>query len=109
MTKQDYIDMLEGMQSRNLGMRGLTPEQRKALIEAQASVNSIIDSVSDGFEILLSDLRELDNARWGLYNAFSRTEPCDHQIENMREHGLDWDFGAGIWFEVSDDDDTVDE
>ena len=32
MTKQDYIDMLEGMQSRNLGMRGLTPYQRKALI-----------------------------------------------------------------------------
>jgi hypothetical protein len=109
MDKQDWIERLENMQQANAAYSALTKNQRDALTEAIDTLRSATQSLSNGFDLHLSDCRAIDGAFWRMHNAFEHMEPSEYQIKQIEAHNLEWDYDTQTWHEVEPDSETVDD
>ena len=109
MEKQDWINTLDKMQQANAAYSALTQNQRDALTEALNALRSATQSLSDGFDLHLSDCRAIDGAFWRMHHAFEHMEPSEHQLEQIEAHNLEWDYETQTWSEVTPEGETVDD
>jgi hypothetical protein len=109
MDKQDWIERLENMQQASAAYSALTKNQRDALTEAIDTLRSATQSLSNGFDLHLSDCRAIDGAFWRMHNAFEHMEPSEYQIKQIEAHNLEWDYDTQTWHEVEPDSETVDD
>jgi hypothetical protein len=109
MDKQDWINTLNQMQQANAAYSALTKNQRDALTEALDALRSATQSLSEGFDLHLSDCRAIDGAFWRMHNAFEHMEPTEYQLTQLDLHGLEWDYDTQTWSEVTPDSETVDD
>ena len=56
---------------RQKGLQALTLEQIQAVHEAYEALNSALISIKEDNDILLSDIKSLDEASWGLHHQFN--------------------------------------
>ena len=109
MEKQDWINTLNQMQQANAAHSALTKNQRDALTEAIDALRSATQSLSEGFDLHLSDCRAIDSAFWRMHHAFEHMEPTEYQIEQIEAHNLEWDYDTQTWSEVTPDSETLDD
>ncbi len=109
MEKQDWIKTLTRMQQANAAYSALTQNQRDAINEALNALREATRSLSDGFDLHLSDCRAIDAAFWGMHNAFEHMQPTEYQLTQLDLHGLEWDYETQTWFDVVVDGETVDD
>ena len=109
MEKQDWINTLNQMQQASAAFSALTDGQRGAIREAKEALRGAVQSLSDGFDLTLSDCRAIDAAFWRMHNAFEHMEPTEYQLTQLDLHGLEWDYDTQTWSEVAPSDETVDD
>jgi len=107
--KQDWIEILDRMQYESHAFRNLTELQRSAISEAIDALRSATQSLSENFDLHLSDCRAIETAFWRLRNEFENLEPSEYQLEQMDAHHLDWDFENHRWIDATPDSETVDD
>ena len=109
MEKQDWINTLNQMQQASAAYNALHEKQREAISAALNALRDAIHSLSDGFDLTLSDCRAIDGAFWRMHNAFEHMEPTEYQLTQLDLHGLEWDYDTQTWHEVTPSDETVDD
>lgn len=109
MDKQDWIEVLEKLQKKNMGWRALTPDQREAITKTTESLRSAVCSLSDGFDLTLEDCRALEASMWSMHHAFEHLEPTEYQLDEIEAHNLEWDYDAHAWHDAAPDAETLDD
>jgi hypothetical protein len=109
MEKQDWINTLNQMQQASAAFGALTEAQRSAIREAIEALRSATQSLSENFDLHLSDCRAIDIAFWRMHHAFDHMEPTEYQLNQLDLHGLEWDYDTQTWSEVKPSDETVDD
>ena len=57
--------------------QGLNDEQRKSIAEMIRAVDNVTTTISECYDLNLSDIRELESARWSLYRLLPTEEPSE--------------------------------
>jgi len=109
MEKQDWINTLKQMQHASAAYNALHEKQRDAIKDAICALREATRSLSDGFDLHLSDCRAIDTAFWKMHNAFEHMQPTEHQLTQLDLHNLEWDYDTQTWHEVEPSDETVDD
>ena len=107
--KQEWIERLEDMQQANAAFSALPKDQREAIRAATDALRGAVSSLSDGFDLTLSDCRAIDTAFWKMRNAFEENQPNAYQLEKIEAHNLEWDYDTQTWSDVTPSDETVDD
>ena len=55
--------------------KNLDDDQRKAIQDMIEITDTILSSLSERYDLDLSDIRALENARWAIYRSFPSEEP----------------------------------
>ena len=97
------------MQQANAAFSALTASQRAAIYFATEALRGAVQSLSDGFDLTMSDCRAIDTAFWRMHNAFEHMEPTEYQVTQLDLHGLEWDYDTQTWHEVTPSDETLDD
>jgi len=53
------------------GMKNMTDEQKNAVGELYNAVNNVVNEVQECFDIRMSDIGKLEDAKWKIYHAFN--------------------------------------
>lgn len=70
--KEDWeIKYNKKQKERIQGMKNMTDEQNNAINELYDAVNDIICEIQECFDVRMSDVGKLEDAKWKIYHAFN--------------------------------------
>lgn len=98
MDKDDWIRFANEQQAKNMGYRGLTPDQQKAVKEVNDALKSFMWEMDECKDVWLSTTRRLEAAMYDMQRAFDPIS--EYQVGEMLQHGITWDID-GTWFDNS--------
>lgn len=70
MDKDDWIRFANEQQAKNMGYRGLTPDQQKAVKELNDALKSFMWEMDECKDVWLSTTRRLEAAMYDMQRAF---------------------------------------
>ena len=80
-------DQYDALQERKASFASMTELQREAIKAVLDALNSSLEYIDEYHDIRLSDLHQLNMARWKLYHS-TKTEPTERQVERFKEYGI---------------------
>tara|TARA_Y100000015_G_C2395290_1_gene92428 strand:- start:2980 stop:3300 length:321 start_codon:yes stop_codon:yes gene_type:complete len=98
MDKRDWISVANKQQQSNMGFKGLTPDQQKAVTKLNEVLPEFLWELDECKDVWLSTIRKLESAMYDMKRNFEGL--TEYQIGEMLNHGIDWD-ADGTWFDVS--------
>ena len=99
MDKKDWINVANRYQDKNMGFRGLTPDQQEAVTKLNEVLPEFMHELDECKDVWLSTIRKLENAMYKMLHNFDF--PTEYQREEMSKHGIEWDID-GTWFDTDE-------
>jgi hypothetical protein len=70
--KEDWEIKYDKKQKERIqGMKNMTDEQNNAINELYDAVNDIVIEIQECFDVRMSDVAKLEDAKWKIYHAFN--------------------------------------
>ncbi len=99
MDKQEWINIANKQQQQNMGFRGLTFDQQKAVTELNEVLHEFLWELDECKDVWLSSIRKLESAMYDMKRNFEGLS--EYQVEQMNKHGIEWDID-GTWFDTDE-------